>query len=165
MNLLCENQAAPSTSAFSQKPQPAINSKQYCTFFIQSFNRDNLHYSVKYKTSNKAALEKVLTIVKSKFSNKSGIVYCISRNECESVATHLQKGGLKALAYHAGMTDKQRSDIQHRWTNNLECKIVCATIAFGMGIDKADVRLLFIWVCQNHSRAIIKKVAELVVMA
>ncbi len=114
MNLLCDNSN--------------MKSKQYCAFFIQSFNRKNLRYTVEYKTSNKAALEKINNIIKTKFPNKSGIVYCISRNECESVSKFLHDNGIKALAYHAGMTDKQRIEIQHRWTNNIDCKVVCATI-------------------------------------
>ena len=52
--------------------------RQNCAFFIQSFNRENLQYKVEYKTSNAAALEKIITVIKQKYSNKSGIVYCIS---------------------------------------------------------------------------------------
>ncbi len=120
---------------------PGISgSAQKCAFFIQSFNRENLQYAVEYKTSNAAALEKIVELIKTKYPNKSGIVYCISRNECEQVSENLSKSGIKALPYHAGMSDKERAKIQHRWTNNIDCKVVCATIAFGMGIDKADVR-------------------------
>jgi bloom syndrome protein len=109
---------------------------------MQSFNRKNLQYSVQYKTSNKNALDKILDTIKTKFPKQCGIVYCISRNECESVSDFLRKDGVKSLAYHAGMTDKQRNEIQNKWMNNIDCKIVCATIAFGMGIDKADVRFV-----------------------
>jgi len=115
-------------------------SKQKCAFFIQSFNRENLQYAVEYKTSNPAALEKIADLIKSKYSKQCGIVYCISRNECEQVAEFLSKNGIKALPYHAGMSDKERHKIQHKWTNSIDCKVVCATIAFGMGIDKPDVR-------------------------
>ena len=59
--------------------------QQKCAFFIQSFNRENLQYAVEYKTSNAAALEKIVELIKGKYPNKCGIVYCISRNECESV--------------------------------------------------------------------------------
>jgi superfamily II DNA helicase RecQ len=137
MNLLCENvdnsglqkqQQQQAKSIMYSKNQNNSNSKQYCAFFMQSFNRSNLQYAVEYKTSNKAALDKILNIIKKKFQNKCGIVYCISRNECESVSTFLRQNGLKALAYHAGMPDKARSEIQHQWTNNIDCKIVCATI-------------------------------------
>lgn len=111
--------------------------RQNCAFFIQSFNRENLQYKVEYKTSNAAALEKIVTIIKQKYANKSGIVYCISRNECETVSGYLKKNGLKSLPYHAGMNDKDRQSVQHKWSNTNDCKVVCATIAFGMGIDKA----------------------------
>jgi bloom syndrome protein len=114
MELLCDNSS--------------MNSKLYCAFFIQSFNRKNLIYTVEYKTSNKAALEKIHSMIKTKFQNKSGIVYCISRNECETVSKFLHDHGIKSLAYHAGMSDQQRIAIQHRWTNNIDCKVVCATI-------------------------------------
>ena len=67
-------------------------------------------------------------------------MYCISRNECETVSDYLKKNGLKALPYHAGMNDRDRQSVQHKWSNTIDCKVVCATIAFGMGIDKADVR-------------------------
>lgn len=146
MNLLCgdnEDQclAKPQKQILYRK-QEHNSQKQFCAFFINSFNRTNLKYSVELKTSSKAALEKITEMIKKQFNNKSGIVYCISRKECETVADHLKKNGIKALAYHAGMTDNQRNTIQHRWTNNIDCKIVCATIAFGMGIDKADVRFV-----------------------
>jgi bloom syndrome protein len=111
------------------------NSKE-CGFFMQSFNRENLQYKVEYKESNQSALDKIASMIKEKFPNKSGIVYCISRNECETVAQFLQKNRIKALPYHAGMNDTDRAEIQHKWSNNIDCKVVCATIAFGMGIDK-----------------------------
>ena len=142
MNLLCENDM---DSGGMQKQAKTIlyhknqlnNNKQYCAFFMQSFNRTNLQYSVEYKTSNKAALDKILEMIKKKFPNKCGIVYCISRNECESVSQFLRKNSLKALAYHAGMTDKQRNEIQHKWTNNIDCKIVCATIGMSLLFKKS----------------------------
>nr|QNH68120.1 Bloom Syndrome protein 2 [Brachionus koreanus] len=122
----------------SMNSLPANN--QQCVFFMQSFNRENLQYQVEYKTSNAAALEKISDLIKSKYANKSGIVYCISRNECEQVSEYLRKKQIKALPYHAGMDDQKRQQIQHKWTNNIDCKVVCATIAFGMGIDKPDVQ-------------------------
>ncbi len=76
-------------------------------------------------------------MIKGKYPNKCGIVYCISRNECETTSETLCKSGIKALPYHAGMNDNKRSEIQDAWMNGKNCKVVCATIAFGMGIDKA----------------------------
>lgn len=121
----------------------AQNSKKECAFFMQSFNRENLQYKVEYKESTAKALEKIVTMIKSKYNNKCGIVYCISRNECETTAVFLSKNGVKALPYHAGMTDQKRADTQDAWMKGQRCKLVCATIAFGMGIDKADVRFVF----------------------
>lgn len=106
-------------------------------FFMQSFNRENLQYKVEYKESNQSALEKVSKLIRERFYKKSGIVYCISRNECETVSDCLRKNGIQALPYHAGMNDKDRAQIQHQWSHGINCQVVCATIAFGMGIDKA----------------------------
>ena len=106
-------------------------------FFMQSFNRENLQYRVEVKQSNQWALDKICRLVKERYARKSGIVYCISRQECEDVAALLRKQGIQALAYHAGMEDQHRADTQSRWSNNMGCSVVCATIAFGMGIDKA----------------------------
>ena len=82
-------------------------------------------------------------MIKGKYANKCGIIYCISRNECETTSDYLCKQGLKAAPYHAGMSDKERTRIQTNWMMNKNCKIVCATIAFGMGIDKAYVNFRF----------------------
>ena len=109
---------------------------QKCAFFIQSFNRENLQYKVELKTSNPAAFEKIAEQIKTSFMNKSGIVYCISRNECENVAKFLRGKSIKAMPYHAGMSDKDRMQTQDRWSRGHDCKVVCATIAFGMGVDK-----------------------------
>jgi superfamily II DNA helicase RecQ len=145
MSLSCEGQIADSSNQFLNNRRyinAVSDEKQKCAFFIQSFNRENLIYQVEWKSSNNAALEKIVELIKSKYANKSGIVYCISRNECESVSNYLRSKQIKSLAYHAGMNDKDRATIQHRWSNNLDCRVVCATIAFGMGIDKADVRFV-----------------------
>ena len=113
------------------------SSKKECAFFMQSFNRENLQYKVEYKESTAKALEKIVAMIKSKYNNKCGIVYCISRNECETTSDFLCKSGVKALPYHAGMSDAQRAHTQDAWMKGQKCKLVCATIAFGMGIDKA----------------------------
>jgi bloom syndrome protein len=148
------NQAIQSADALSCKlnqrhymsKAPSSSVSRECDFFIQSFNRENLQYQVEYKTSNQAALDKIVDVIKSKFANKSGIVYCISRNECESVSDFLRKNQIKALAYHAGLDDKRRAEVQHKWTNNVDCRVVCATIAFGMGIDKAYEIVIYIFI-------------------
>lgn len=178
MSLSCDQNPSNSGPSF---PNSALNNKlnnrhymtssngynkqsQKCAFFIQSFNRENLQYAVEYKTSNAAALEKIANIIRTKYPNKSGIVYCISRNECESVSEFLRKQNIKAMAYHAGMTDKQRATIQTKWSTNHDCKVVCATIAFGMGIDKADVRYVIHLGLPKSLEDIIRSQVELVVM-
>ncbi|XP_067935210.1 recQ-like DNA helicase BLM isoform X2 [Watersipora subatra] len=111
-------------------------------WFVQSFNRMNLKYAVLPK-KGKSCVADIQNLIISKFRGQSGIVYCLSRKECDNVAQQLRSGGVQADAYHAGLDDSQRSYIQGRWINDDGCKVVCATIAFGMGIDKADVRFVF----------------------
>ncbi|XP_063304766.1 recQ-like DNA helicase BLM [Pelobates fuscus] len=107
--------------------------------FSMSFNRDNLKYEVLPKKPKKVAQDCVEWI-KKYHPNESGIIYCLSRNECDTMADTLQKEGLAALAYHAGLRNPDRDYVQHKWINQDDCKVICATIAFGMGIDKPDVR-------------------------
>lgn len=108
--------------------------------FKQSFNRGNLQYFVQPKS--KKTLAEIVNKIQTQFANKSGIVYCLSRRDCESVANYLTQCSLSAAAYHAGLTDKLRHNVHESWLKN-RFKIVCATIAFGMGIDKPDVRFVF----------------------
>ncbi|OCT89876.1 Bloom syndrome protein homolog [Xenopus laevis] len=107
--------------------------------FTMSFNRDNLKYEVLPKRPKRVALDCVEWI-KKYHPNNSGIIYCLSRHECDTVADTLQKEGLAALAYHAGLADSNRDYVQQKWINQDGCQVICATIAFGMGIDKPDVR-------------------------
>ena len=102
-----------------------------------SFNRDNLFYEVRPK---KDALKQ---IVRHCLQNvgKSGIVYCLSRKKVEQIAETLSVNGVKALAYHAGMDSGQRSKIQDQFLMQ-DVDVIVATIAFGMGIDKPDVRFV-----------------------
>uniref|UniRef100_A0A8C0GK84 ATP-dependent DNA helicase n=1 Tax=Chelonoidis abingdonii TaxID=106734 RepID=A0A8C0GK84_CHEAB len=74
------------------------------------------------------------------FTDDSGIIYCLSRQDCNKTADILQEKGLAALAYHAGLSDTVRDLVQRKWINQDGCQVICATIAFGMGIDKPDVR-------------------------
>ena len=109
-------------------------------WFVKSFNRQNLKFIVKEKKP-KSAVDEVAQVILSKFRNKSGIVYCLSRKECDEVARNLSKKGIRALPYHAGLSDKQRLLAQEKWLQD-QWKVICATIAFGMGIDKPDVRFV-----------------------
>ncbi|XP_044300847.1 Bloom syndrome protein isoform X2 [Varanus komodoensis] len=109
--------------------------------FSMSFNRHNLKYDVLPKKPKNVALD-CLQWIRKYHPYDSGIIYCLSRYECDSVATNLQKAGLSALAYHAGLPDNIRDLVQQKWINQDGCQIICATIAFGMGIDKPDVRFV-----------------------
>jgi len=104
--------------------------------FKSSFNRSNLYYEVRQKTNN---IDKdIVKFIKSQ-SGKSGIVYCLSRKKVEDFAEILKTNGINALAYHAGMDSHTRSDNQDAFLME-SVDVIVATIAFGMGIDKPDVR-------------------------
>ncbi|NXI95404.1 BLM protein, partial [Psophia crepitans] len=107
--------------------------------FTMSFNRHNLKYDVLPKKPKKVTMD-CLEWIKKYHPHDSGIIYCLSRHECDTTAAILQKEGLAALAYHAGLTDSNRDLVQKKWINQEGCQVICATIAFGMGIDKPDVR-------------------------
>ena len=100
-----------------------------------SFNRDNLFYEVRPK---KEALKQIVRHCLQQVG-KSGIIYCLSRKKVEQIADTLRVNGVKALAYHAGMDSNQRSTIQDQFLMQ-DVDVIVATIAFGMGIDKPDVR-------------------------
>ncbi|XP_060858360.1 recQ-like DNA helicase Blm isoform X2 [Metopolophium dirhodum] len=107
-------------------------------WFVSSFNRPNLVYEVIPKKGKSSLLE-IAKLIKSKFARQSGIIYCMTKKECDNTAILMSREGIKAVSYHAGLTDKKRNDVQMQWTSN-KSNVVCATIAFGMGIDKPDVR-------------------------
>lgn len=104
--------------------------------FKSSFNRQNLYYEIRPKTEN--VDKDIIKYIKSQ-PGKSGIIYCLSRQKVEDLANVLQLNGISALAYHAGMDSAQRSINQDKFLME-EVNVIVATIAFGMGIDKPDVR-------------------------
>ncbi|KAM0753730.1 ATP-dependent DNA helicase [Meredithblackwellia eburnea MCA 4105] len=104
-----------------------------------SFNRPNLRYEVRPKT--KGVIEDIVNYIQMKHNGECGIVYCFSKDKSELVATKLKERGIKARHYHAGMTSDDRQRIQTEWQEG-KTLVVCATIAFGMGIDKANVRFV-----------------------
>jgi ATP-dependent DNA helicase RecQ len=106
--------------------------------FKASFNRANLFYEVRPKT--KEVEKDIIRFVKQR-EGKSGIIYCLSRKKVEEVAQVLQVNGLKAVPYHAGLDAKTRVKHQDMFLME-DCDVVVATIAFGMGIDKPDVRFV-----------------------
>lgn len=81
---------------------------------MSSFNRPNLRYSIIAKKSKNCS-DEVIAMIKTKYKNDCGIVYCLSRKDCDDYAMHMRKNSIKALSYHAGLTDNNRSDIQGRW--------------------------------------------------
>ncbi|MBZ4044210.1 DNA helicase RecQ [Flavobacterium hibisci] len=103
--------------------------------FIASFDRKNLSLEVR------PALDRVKQIIDfvEKKPNESGIIYCLSRKTTEELAEKLKKSGITAKAYHAGLDNTVRAKTQDEFIND-DCQVVCATIAFGMGIDKSNVR-------------------------
>uniref|UniRef100_A0A2K6KJY6 RecQ-like DNA helicase BLM n=1 Tax=Rhinopithecus bieti TaxID=61621 RepID=A0A2K6KJY6_RHIBE len=109
--------------------------------FSMSFNRHNLKYYVLPKKPKKVAFD-CLEWIRKHYPYDSGIIYCLSRRECDTMADTLQRDGLAALAYHAGLSDSARDEVQQKWINQDGCQVICATIAFGMGIDKPDVRFV-----------------------
>ncbi|KAI8461617.1 hypothetical protein BY996DRAFT_6408458 [Phakopsora pachyrhizi] len=111
-----------------------------CKLLTQSFNRPNLRYEVRVKT--KEVLNDIIRIIKVDHPNECGIIYCLSKKQCEDVAAHLKmKHGIRAHHYHAGMTKDDRQKVQHAWQKGV-LQVISATIAFGMGIDKPDVRMI-----------------------
>lgn len=100
-----------------------------CKWFLCSFNRPNLKYIVAQKSGPKT-LADIIILIKTKFPKSSGIVYCLSRKDCDSTADKLQLANIKAKSYHAGMSDKSRAEVQKDWITG-KFNVVCATIAFG----------------------------------
>ncbi|WP_320110522.1 DNA helicase RecQ [Draconibacterium orientale] len=105
--------------------------------FKASFNRENLYYEVRPKVKTETQIIKFI----KQNEGKSGIIYCLSRKKVEELAETLQVNGIKALAYHAGMDAATRSGNQDKFLME-EVDVIVATIAFGMGIDKPDVRFV-----------------------
>lgn len=105
--------------------------------FKSSFNRPNLFYEIRPKRD---VLKEIIRYIKYN-TGKSGIIYCLSRKKVEEVAESLNLNGIKALPYHAGLEPKVRADTQDKFLME-DVEVIVATIAFGMGIDKPDVRFV-----------------------
>ncbi len=108
--------------------------------FLSSFNRPNLYYEIQPKPKEKDAITSITKFI-SKHKGKSGIIYVLNRKTTEKLASVLAANGIKAVPYHAGMDAKTRALRQDQYLNE-DVDVIVATIAFGMGIDKPDVRFV-----------------------
>ncbi len=111
-----------------------------CKEYKSSFNRPNLYYEVRTKKSDEDTNRQIIKFIKQ-HSGKSGIIYCLSRKKVEELAAVLQANDIKAVPYHAGLDSETRSKTQDKFLME-EVDVIVATIAFGMGIDKPDVRFV-----------------------
>jgi ATP-dependent DNA helicase RecQ len=108
--------------------------------FISSFNRDNLYYEILPKIKKNQTDESIVRFIKG-MKNKSGIIYTLNRKTTEELASILEANGIKAVAYHAGLDAKLRAKRQDDFLSE-DVQVIVATIAFGMGIDKPDIRFV-----------------------
>uniref|UniRef100_A0A5B6YTR0 ATP-dependent DNA helicase n=2 Tax=Davidia involucrata TaxID=16924 RepID=A0A5B6YTR0_DAVIN len=114
-----------------------------CIKFVSSVNRPNLFYMVREKSSvGKVVIDEIAEFIQNSYpNNESGIVYCFSRKECEQVAKELRGRGISADYYHADMDVNAREKVHLRWSNS-KLQVIVGTVAFGMGINKPDVRFV-----------------------
>ncbi len=108
--------------------------------FISSFNRPNLYYEILPKIKKSQTDESIVRFIKG-MKGRSGIIYTLNRKTTEELADVLMANGIKAVAYHAGLDSKLRADRQDQFLSE-DVQVICATIAFGMGIDKPDIRFV-----------------------
>lgn len=108
--------------------------------FISSFNRPNLYYEIRPKIKKDQTIRSIVKFI-SENRGKSGIIYTLNRKTTEELADILKANGIKAVAYHAGLDSKIRADRQDQFLNE-DVQVIVATIAFGMGIDKPDIRFV-----------------------
>ena len=119
--------------------------KQLCIqnagMFIASFDRPNIHLSVERCKTGADKLKRIVSFIADEHPRDSGIVYCMRRRDAEEMAKTLQSYGIDAGAFHAGIPAGEKHQIQRDFVND-DLRVVCATIAFGMGIDKSNVRFV-----------------------
>ena len=141
INEICRRPVIALTATATPKVQHDIMKNldiQNAQVFKSSFNRPNLYYEVRPKMAD--VVKEIIRYIKS-MEGKSGIIYCLSRKEVEDLAKTLQVNNIKAKPYHAGMDSATRSATQDAFLKD-EIDVIVATIAFGMGIDKPDVRFV-----------------------
>ncbi|KAF8894688.1 P-loop containing nucleoside triphosphate hydrolase protein [Infundibulicybe gibba] len=110
-----------------------------CARFRQSFNRTNLRYVIEEK--KKSITNDIVTFISTNHRRKTGVIYCLGRDKCETVAGSLREQGINARHFHAAMSQEDKDRTLVDWRRG-RCHVIVATIAFGMGIDKADVRFV-----------------------
>jgi bloom syndrome protein len=109
--------------------------------FKNNFFRSNLNIVIKARSGPNDSVGAMAKLIKTNYTDKTGIIYCYSRKDCERVSRKLNSTGLVTRHYHAGLFKQQRDTIQQEWMDN-KVRIIVATVAFGMGIDKPDVRFV-----------------------
>ncbi len=109
--------------------------------YVSSFDRPNLELNIQKKTTKQNDYKKLYEFIADRFFGETGVVYCLSRKKTQEVAQYLTQKGIKAQAYHAGLSSRQRLKIHDEFLSTAPC-VVVATIAFGMGIDKSNVRFV-----------------------
>eukprot|EP00039_Didymoeca_costata_P005457 m.81788 g.81788 ORF g.81788 m.81788 type:complete len:632 (+) comp12829_c0_seq1:106-2001(+) len=113
-----------------------------CEVFKNPSHRQNLHYEIRQKHPNfDQVIKDIADYINTKYCENSGIIYCLSRKETSKIAQSLQSHGISARSYHADLSSEQRESVHRNWINN-NIKVVVATTAFGLGINKPDVRFV-----------------------
>jgi bloom syndrome protein len=110
--------------------------------FKNSFYRNNLNIIIRQKMSEQKTKDTIIKLLKTTYKDKTGIIYCYSRKNCEMVSEYLNNHRIKSECYHAGLSKQNREKVQSEWLNDVT-QVIVATIAFGMGIDKPNVRFVF----------------------
>ena len=112
-------------------------------YFLNSFDRPNLQYEMECINPSQKQQRILDVCTKPQFIEATGIVYCISKTECDEMSLFLRQQDVKALSYHAGLKDIERLDVQNKWSaGDPKCRVIVATIAFGLGVNKPNVRFV-----------------------
>ena len=119
-----------------------ILSIEGCVVLKDSFFRSKLNYLIqRIDFKREEQMEKIAKLLKTKYANQSGIIYCLTIKDVEEVTQKLRSLGVRAGAYHAQLESQSRSQIHQKWIQN-KCQVIVATVAFGMGINKLDLRFV-----------------------